>query len=71
MGCFFSKKSKRKAKEEQTPTALESNAGSNSVPLGSSSDEAPKQYSWDTREKVRLFKRFIHTHWDNTIHVML
>ncbi|XP_056460454.1 protein XRP2-like [Gadus chalcogrammus] len=52
MGCFFSKKSKRKAKEEQTPTALESNAGSNSVPLGSSSDEAPKQYSWDTREKV-------------------
>ena len=65
MGCFFSKKSKRKAKEEQAPTALESTAGSNSVPLGSSSDEAPpKQYSWDTREKVRLFKRPIHTHCD-------
>ncbi|KAJ3598838.1 hypothetical protein NHX12_032802 [Muraenolepis orangiensis] len=51
MGCFHSKKSKRKSKEEPTPTTttgLESTGSG--VPLGS--DEAPRQYSWDTREKV-------------------
>ncbi|XP_029003067.1 protein XRP2 [Betta splendens] len=56
MGCFFSKKSKRKSseKEDRTPTATtaETTTTSNAVPLGNSSDEAPKQYSWDKREKV-------------------
>ncbi|RVE74055.1 hypothetical protein OJAV_G00037640 [Oryzias javanicus] len=49
MGCFYSKKSKRKsgAKEEHTSTGE-----SNAVPLGNNTDEAPKQYSWDKREKV-------------------
>ncbi|KAG7276300.1 hypothetical protein CRUP_015623 [Coryphaenoides rupestris] len=42
MGCFFSKKS---AKEEpRTSTATPA--------ADSSGEEAPKQYSWDTREKV-------------------
>lgn len=57
MGCFFSKKSKRKSaeKEDRTPTAttVESTTTSNAVPLGNNTDEAPKQYSWDKREKVR------------------
>ncbi|MGH0165105.1 UNVERIFIED_CONTAM: hypothetical protein FKN15_064408 [Acipenser sinensis] len=38
MGCFFSKKSKRKPEKEQTETNTD--------------EEAPKQYSWDKREKV-------------------
>ncbi|KAL4656494.1 protein XRP2 isoform X1 [Arapaima gigas] len=43
MGCFFSKKSKRKgAEKEATPTAGE----------GTSVEEESKQYSWDKREKV-------------------
>ncbi|KAG9349512.1 hypothetical protein JZ751_027957 [Albula glossodonta] len=51
MGCFFSKKSKRKSSEKDltsTATAAEStnNAASNNA------EEAPKQYSWDKREKV-------------------
>uniref|UniRef100_A0A8C7XK96 Protein XRP2 n=1 Tax=Oryzias sinensis TaxID=183150 RepID=A0A8C7XK96_9TELE len=52
MGCFYSKKSKRKSgeKEEHTSTGETSNA----VPLGNNTDEAPKQYSWDKREKVDL-----------------
>ncbi|XP_061834520.1 protein XRP2 [Nerophis lumbriciformis] len=57
MGCFFSKKSKRKSveKEERTPTTttVETTTTSNAVPLGNNSDEAaPKQYSWDKRDKV-------------------
>lgn len=55
MGCFFSKKSKRKSdKEERTPTTTTvETATSNAVPLGNNTtDEAPKQYSWDKREKV-------------------
>ncbi|XP_053734736.1 protein XRP2 [Synchiropus splendidus] len=55
MGCFFSKKSKRKSeKEERTPTTttVETTATGSAVPLGNNTDEAPKQYSWDKREKV-------------------
>ncbi|XP_051930254.1 protein XRP2 [Hippocampus zosterae] len=57
MGCFYSKKSKRKSleKEERTPTTttVETTTTTNAVPLGNNTDEAaPKQYSWDKREKV-------------------
>ncbi|XP_027883547.1 protein XRP2 [Xiphophorus couchianus] len=54
MGCFFSKKSKRKSaeKENLTPTTTSADTAGNSVPLGNNTDEAPKQYSWDKREKV-------------------
>ena len=54
MGCFFSKKSKRKSseKEDPTTTTVETTTTSNAVPLGNNTDEAPKQYSWDKREKV-------------------
>uniref|UniRef100_H3CZ86 Protein XRP2 n=1 Tax=Tetraodon nigroviridis TaxID=99883 RepID=H3CZ86_TETNG len=38
MGCCFSKKSKRKSPEKED--------------LTNNTDEAPKQYSWDKREKV-------------------
>ncbi|XP_043928009.1 protein XRP2 [Protopterus annectens] len=40
MGCLFSKKSKGKNEKEQVTTSSAVN------------DEAPKQYSWDKREKV-------------------
>ncbi|XP_008327583.1 protein XRP2 [Cynoglossus semilaevis] len=49
MGCFFSKKSTKRKEEKEDdfkPTT------SNAIPLGNNSDEAPKQYSWDKREKV-------------------
>ncbi|XP_068175669.1 protein XRP2 [Antennarius striatus] len=55
MGCFFSKKSKRKSsgKEDLTPTTTTvETTTSNAVPLGNNTEEAPKQYSWDKREKV-------------------
>ncbi|XP_075901415.1 protein XRP2 [Nelusetta ayraudi] len=56
MGCFFSKKSKRKSseKDDRTPTTttVETTTTSNAVPLGNNTEEAPKQYSWDKREKV-------------------
>lgn len=55
MGCFFSKKSKRKSseKEDRTPTTTTvETTTSNAVPLGNNTDEPPKQYSWDKREKV-------------------
>ncbi|XP_054646944.1 protein XRP2 isoform X1 [Dunckerocampus dactyliophorus] len=56
MGCFFSKKSKRKSseKQERTPTSTTvETTTSNAVPLGNNTDEAaPKQYSWDKRDKV-------------------
>ncbi|KAF7205030.1 protein XRP2 [Nothobranchius furzeri] len=53
MGCFYSKKSKRKSggKEDPALTTSVDDAG-NTVPLGNNVDEAPKQYSWDKREKV-------------------
>lgn len=60
MGCFFSKKSKRKSSEKDdrapTTTTVETTTTSNAVPLGNNSDEAPKQYSWDKREKVIILK---------------
>ncbi|XP_017278877.1 protein XRP2 [Kryptolebias marmoratus] len=51
MGCFFSKKSKKKSREKEggTPTNTDE---TNAVPLGNNTDEAPKQYSWDKRGKV-------------------
>lgn len=60
MGCFFSKKSRRKSpkKDSALHAGDESAAGSdlpetNNTALGSNSNqEAPKQYSWDKREKV-------------------
>ncbi|XP_075937679.1 protein XRP2 [Anarhichas minor] len=57
MGCFFSKKSKRKSSEtgdERTPqtTTVDTTTTGHAVPLGNNSEEAPKQYSWDKREKV-------------------
>lgn len=57
MGCFFSKKSKRRKsgeKEDRTPTTttVETTTTGNAVPLGNNTEEAPKQYSWDKREKV-------------------
>lgn len=58
MGCFFSKKSKRKSseKEDRTPTTttVETTTTSNAVPLGNNTEEGPKQYSWDKREKVTM-----------------
>uniref|UniRef100_A0A3Q2QKW4 Protein XRP2 n=1 Tax=Fundulus heteroclitus TaxID=8078 RepID=A0A3Q2QKW4_FUNHE len=54
MGCFYSKKSKRKSaeKENLAPTTTTVETTGNAVPLGNNTDEAPKQYSWDKREKV-------------------
>lgn len=60
MGCFFSKKSRRKSpkKDSALPDGDESATGNdlpetNNTALGSNSNqEAPKQYSWDKREKV-------------------
>lgn len=55
MGCCFSKKSRRKSpeKEDLTPTTTTvETTTSNAVPLGNNTVEAPKQYSWDKREKV-------------------
>ncbi|XP_068448873.1 protein XRP2 [Clinocottus analis] len=57
MGCFFSKKSKRKSseKDERTPTTTTvatATAAGDVVPLGNNTEEPPKKYSWDTREKV-------------------
>ncbi|KAK5620326.1 Protein Xrp2 [Crenichthys baileyi] len=54
MGCFFSKKSKRKSGEKgnHAPTTTTVETTDNAVPLGNNTDEAPKQYSWDKREKV-------------------
>ncbi|KAL0191281.1 hypothetical protein M9458_013979, partial [Cirrhinus mrigala] len=59
MGCFFSKKSRRKSPKNDSalPAGDESAAGNdlpetNNTALGSNSNqEAPKQYSWDKREK--------------------
>lgn len=57
MGCFYSKKSRRKSPEkEERTTTVETTTTSNTVPLGNNTDEAPKQYSWDKREKVLLSK---------------
>ncbi|XP_006639198.1 protein XRP2 [Lepisosteus oculatus] len=42
MGCFHSKKSKRKSEKESSTTTA-------SIP---NAEETPKQYSWDKREKV-------------------
>uniref|UniRef100_A0A672L9R9 Protein XRP2-like n=1 Tax=Sinocyclocheilus grahami TaxID=75366 RepID=A0A672L9R9_SINGR len=61
MGCFFSKKSRRKSpKKDSALTDGDGSATGNDLPetnntaLGSDSNqEAPKQYSWDKREKVR------------------
>ncbi|KAM8874926.1 protein XRP2 [Spinachia spinachia] len=55
MGCFFSKKSKRKSSgtDERTPTTtVDPAATGNAVSLGNSGGEEPRQYSWDKREKV-------------------
>uniref|UniRef100_A0A672QNN6 Protein XRP2 n=1 Tax=Sinocyclocheilus grahami TaxID=75366 RepID=A0A672QNN6_SINGR len=60
MGCLFSKKSRRKSpkKDSALPAGDESATGNdlpetNNTALGSNSNqEAPKQYSWDKREKV-------------------
>nr|XP_046148105.1 protein XRP2 isoform X1 [Oncorhynchus gorbuscha] len=57
MGCWFSKKSKRKSPEkEPTPKTVEDKANSsnaNNIDLCSNTTEdPPKQYSWDKREKV-------------------
>ena len=66
MGCFFSKKSKRKSDKEdltQTTTTVDTTTTGNAVPLGNNTDEAPKQYSWDKREKVTTssLRQEIHT----------
>ncbi|KAJ8399608.1 hypothetical protein AAFF_G00410190 [Aldrovandia affinis] len=52
MGCFFSKKSKRKSSEKD-PT-LTTNAAQNTTNNAASgnTEETPKQYSWDKRDKV-------------------
>ncbi|KAK6320736.1 hypothetical protein J4Q44_G00098430 [Coregonus suidteri] len=58
MGCWFSKKSKRKSSEkEPTPTTVEekrnSSSNANNISLSSkATEDPPKQYSWDKREKV-------------------
>ncbi|XP_041746913.1 protein XRP2 [Coregonus clupeaformis] len=58
MGCWFSKKSKRKSPEkEPTPTTVEekrnSSSNANNISLSSkATEDPPKQYSWDKREKV-------------------
>ncbi|XP_007249158.3 protein XRP2 isoform X1 [Astyanax mexicanus] len=57
MGCFFSKKSRRKSpvKEPGVPAAEKDATGNNvaesAAPSGNE-QTAPKQYSWDKREKV-------------------
>uniref|UniRef100_A0A8C9TQY3 Protein XRP2 n=1 Tax=Scleropages formosus TaxID=113540 RepID=A0A8C9TQY3_SCLFO len=49
MGCFFSKKSKRKgAQKEATPTAGDGGPSA----AAEEEEEGSKQYSWDKREKV-------------------
>lgn len=70
MGCFFSKKSRRKSpkKDSALPAGDESATGSdlpetNNTALGSNSNqEAPKLYSWDKREKVTLHELHFKTH---------
>ncbi|KAI2663660.1 Protein XRP2 [Labeo rohita] len=54
MGCFFSKKSRRKSpKNDSALTAGDESAAGNDLPeINNSNQEAPKQYSWDKREKV-------------------
>ncbi|XP_055797197.1 protein XRP2 [Salvelinus fontinalis] len=58
MGCWFSKKSKRKSPEkEPTPTTAEektnSSSNANNIdPCSNTTEDPPKQYSWDKREKV-------------------
>ncbi|XP_052323647.1 protein XRP2-like [Oncorhynchus keta] len=53
MGCWFSKKSKRKSPEKEPTTTVEENTTSNNIAVSSNATEdPPKQYSWDKREKV-------------------
>ncbi|CAB1323692.1 unnamed protein product [Coregonus sp. 'balchen'] len=58
MGCWFSKKSKRKSPEKEPTTTVEENtitssSNANNIALSSNATEdPPKQYSWDKREKV-------------------
>ncbi|XP_016127582.1 protein XRP2-like [Sinocyclocheilus grahami] len=66
MGCFFSKKSRRKSpKKDSALTDGDGSATGNDLPetnntaLGSDSNqEAPKQYSWDKREKSSTGMKF-------------
>ncbi|XP_062306313.1 protein XRP2 [Osmerus eperlanus] len=57
MGCFFSKKSRRKSPDKAelttpTTTVETSNNILTNVSSSNNTEEAPKQYSWDKREKV-------------------
>lgn len=60
MGCWFSKKSKRKSPDKEATTTLEENTTTgNNISLSSNAtEEPPKQYSWDKREKV--WRRCMH-----------
>lgn len=55
MGCFFSKKAKRKPSDKDPALASEVSTSNNAPGTNNSSgnQEEPKQYSWDKREKVR------------------
>lgn len=56
MGCFFSKKSKRKPSEsDERTTTVDTAATGNAASLGNSGGgEEPRQYSWDKREKASV-----------------
>lgn len=55
MGCFFSKKARRKSPDKDTAMASDVSRSNNAPQSNNSSSnqEEPKQYSWDKREKVR------------------
>lgn len=59
MGCFFSKKSRRKSPDKDFALASEVSTSNNAPETNNSrgNQEEPKQYSWDKREKVRERER--------------
>lgn len=57
MGCFFSKKSRRKSPEKELVVSGGEEAAGNNVSentaVSGTEQTGQKQYSWDKREKVR------------------
>lgn len=61
MGCFCSKKSRRKSPDKNPALASEGSTSNNAPETNnrSGNQEEPKQYSWDKRAKVRERERGI------------
>lgn len=70
MGCFFSKKSRRKCPDREPALSDIEEDATNNIPATSTevnatalstnnTEEAPKQYSWDKRPKVLLTRLFV------------